>query len=95
MARSAKVPAKSVYKISEDVIKTDQNQYQYQYVSRIHRNSGFVFHSIYFSSYSLEIIYTLKWCTDYFKLDESFWNQNTFRDECRLELNPRRPELWI
>ena len=49
MALSAKVFAKSVYKISEDIINTDQNQYQYQYVSNIHRNSGFVFHSIYFS----------------------------------------------
>ena len=33
MALSAKVHAKSVNKISEDVINTDQNQYQYEYVS--------------------------------------------------------------
>ena len=62
MAFSDKVPAKYVYKISEDVINTDQNLYQYKDVSSIHRNSGFVFYPIYFSSYSLEIIYTLKWC---------------------------------
>jgi len=46
MAFSDKVPTKSVYKISEDVINTDQ--YQYEYVSSIHRNSGFVFYPIYF-----------------------------------------------
>ena len=54
---SAKVPAKPVYKISEGVINTEQNQYQC--VSSIHGNSGFVFYQIYFSSYSLEIINTL------------------------------------
>jgi len=60
MAFYDKVPAKSVYKISEDVINKDKNQYQYQYVCSIHRNSGFVFYPIYFLSYLLEIIYTLK-----------------------------------
>jgi len=57
MAPSVKVDSKSLKKISEDVINTEQNQYQC--VSSIHGNSGFVFYQIYFSSDSLEIIINL------------------------------------
>ena len=31
-----------------------------------------------------------KWCHNYIKLDQSFWDQVIFSDECRLELHPNR-----
>lgn len=33
-----------------------------------------------------------KWCSDYIKLNQSFWDNVIFSDECRLELHYRRRE---
>ena len=69
MALYAKVPTKSVRKISNDVIKTDKKKTQTakrkeSYVSRIDINSTFmigsIFNKINFSTYLFELLHLLK-----------------------------------